>query len=183
MAEDKGNPDAAQDESMINEWAQRELLPIFQQIKNDIDNINQVVNGIVSGFGEAVSGHRRTQLTDTIDLSDLGEIGDTYKDLEGSDMKEDLINHIMDSDIPDDQIEDILATLKENARAKYGKYKRADVEAPKPDGGEGVLAVSMGAEPSEEAPVDEEEEPKKADAVGSMMNKVLAVGKKEKLKL
>ena len=32
MAEDKGNPDAAQDESMINEWAQRELLPIFQQI-------------------------------------------------------------------------------------------------------------------------------------------------------
>lgn len=160
--EEMGHPDAAQDERMIAEWCKRELLPIFKQIKEEIDHIKQVQEAIVGGFGEAVSGHRRSSLMDSIDLSDLGEVGDTYRDLEGSDLKEDLINHIMDSDIPDDQIEDILATLKENARAKYGKYKRAEPEAPEGmgDDGDGVLGEP---EPEEAAPEEESKKKKPAD--------------------
>lgn len=170
-----GNPDAAQDESLIMEVIKRELLPIFEQIKGEIDHIKQVQEAIVGGFGEAVSNHRRSSLGETIDLSDLGEIGDTYNDLEGSDLKSDLIDHIMESDIPDDQIEDVLNTLKANAREKYGKYKRAapeQEEPPVPSEGNGELAVQIGVGKPEDL-----EEESKVSPVESMREKVMALHK------
>lgn len=183
MAE-RGHPDAAQDEGLILEVMQRELQPVFQtlvqrltMLEEELQGIKQLTNGIVEGFGEAVSTHRRGSLASSIDLSDIGNESETYKDLEGSDLKEDLIDYLMDNDVSDDQIEEALATLKENVKGKYGKYKRAEPEAPVPEEGDGVLAVKIGVKPGEEAP---EEEAKPENAADSMFKKVMAQHKQNK---
>jgi hypothetical protein len=184
MEDEAGNPDAAQDKVLTLEIMKQELGPVFQMlikrlemVENECKETKQMTSSIVDGFGEAVSNHRRGSLGESLNFGDdFGDIGETYKDLEGSDMKDDLIDYIMESDISDDQIEELINTVKENARSKYGKYKRSEPEAP-PEmggGGDGVLAVKIGVKPGEEPAEEPEMEEKPKKPVDAMYDKVMA---------
>ena len=189
------HPDAPQDESLIMEVMSRELVPIFQTLKQRIEMLEQenchlkeLTGAIIDGFGEAVSNHRRGGLAQSIDLSDLGEVGDTYKDLEGSDLKEDLIDYIMENNIGDDELDDILSTLKQNAMSKYGKYKKNPTEPPNPEppapegmggDGKGVLEVAIG---KSEEPSEEPEQPPELpmNSTDAMFKKVMEQNRSSK---
>ena len=115
MAEEKGHSDAQQDEQLIEDWAMRNLLPILQKFKADIEEIQakmgghgEMLNGIVGGFRDAATNYRRSNLGKSLDLGeDYEGINSIYKDLEGSDLKEDFIDYIMENNISDEEIEEI----------------------------------------------------------------------------
>jgi hypothetical protein len=142
MSDEKRNPEAGQDERQIMELLHRELVPVFHKIVADHQELcnrtdalekdhaqtKSVTHGIYGGLKEAYKNKRKSKLSESINLDDLGDARDIYKDHEGTDMKDDLINHILEHDIPDERIEGILANLRENAKSRYGKYKKVESE-------------------------------------------------------
>jgi len=188
MAEEKGNPDALQDEKLIEDWAMRNLAPILRQFKCEIDDLkgtsgnhHELIHGIVGGFSNAAKSHRRNNLASSLDLGDDYEgINGIYKDLEGSDLKEDFIDHIMENDISDEEIEEMKQILMGNARSKYGKYKRSDDPlSEEPKGGVEIeIASPDGKEGSEEEP--KETEGKEKSPVDAMYEKVMSQHKSKR---
>jgi hypothetical protein len=142
MSEEKRNSDAGQDERQIMEIMQRELMPVFQKLVADhselcgrMDNLEKdhgetksIAHGLYGGLKEAHKKFRRGKLSESINLDDLGDARDIYKAHEGSDMKDDLINHIVEHDIPDEHLEEMLNNLRENSKTRYGGFKRIEVE-------------------------------------------------------
>lgn len=188
MAEEKGHSDALQDEQLIEDWAMRNLLPILQKFKADIEEIQasmgghgEMLNGIVGGFKDAATNYRRSNLAKSLDLGeDYDGINSIYKDLEGSDLKEDFIDYIMENNISDEEIEEMKQLLMSNAKGKYGRYKRMEDEpVAEPEGG---LAIEIEAGPAEEPKEEVKEEPKveKKDPVMAMKDKLLSVQRGKK---
>jgi len=187
---DIGNPDAVQDEQLINECIQREVEPVvrhllerLQGLEEQLQQVAKATDGIIGGFSEALTGHRKSSLKESLNFGDdfdYDGINSVYKDWEGGDLKDDLIDYIADNDIPDEQLEEIIANLKENARAKYGKYKKIEepvVEEMTPESGEkpeGVgVAIKVGSpeeikeEASEE--MSEKKEPEENQKPGDKL--------------
>ena len=141
MMNEGGNPDAAQDESLIQSVMQRDLGPIFEAIgsrlkdlEEDLGESKDLIFKLCQGLIGAADSHKRTALTDEISQKygkDIEPLDGFYKDIKGKGYMDDLLEQLMGDNGPDDAGRDdfIKKRLGED-RGKYGKYigLKAEVE-------------------------------------------------------
>ena len=141
-------------EGQVMEIMHRELVPVFQKLvgdhkhthgrlealENEHKETKRMTNGVHDGIMAYGKNRRRSSLSESINLDDLGDARDIYKAHNGTDMKDDLIDHILENDIPDEHLEGILSNLRANSNQRYGGFqKRADTA---PASGSGDLKES-----------------------------------------
>lgn len=154
-----GHADEAQDRELDIEIIREEMGPVIRALVERIEHIEdqlqetqRLAMGIVTGFHDAASGHKRNNLMSSLNFGedfDFDGINEVYKDWEGNDLKEDLIDYLVENDVPEEELEEMLANFKQNAMSKYGKYMK-----PK---GVGV-AIEVGGENHDKIPGEKEEE-------------------------
>lgn len=194
MPEDRGmgNPDAAQDEALIQSVMERNLGPIFEamgarlkDLEEDLGETKDLLFKFTEGLIGAADNHRRTTLSGELS-SKYGKLMEPfegfYKDTQGKGMSESLLEELMGEGGPDDagREEFILNKIRE-AQGKYGKYvgmgpkEEAAAEAAAP---EAPMEEAPVEAPAEAAPEEmaAEEEPVEVDPIAGIMEKLKSVG-------
>lgn len=193
----QGNPDAAQDESLIHAVIQRELGPIFEAIGvrlRDLDEDLGETRDLLYKFSEGLIGaadnHKRTMLTDKLSSSygkDMEPFEGFYKDTQGKGFMDSILEELMGDGAPgDEELDGWMQNKLNDAKGKYGKYVGLQAEAPgappvsveeKSEGELPPEAMEAGGEMPAEAGPEEE-----ADPVMKIMKKMTSVqGEKHKL--
>lgn len=203
MPEDRGmgNPDAAQDEALIQSVMERNLGPIFeaigsrlQDLEEDLGEVKDLLFKFTEGLIGAADNHRRTMLSSEIS-SKFGKAIEPfegfYKDTQGKGLSDSLIEELMGDNAPgDDEREEWIKGKLMEAMQKHGKYvgfgPKEKAEAPAAIVEEKTVAAPM-EPPAEktEAPAQGElpfEGGESEDPVTALMNKVKSVaGEKHSL--
>lgn len=200
MMNEGGNPDAAQDESLIQSVMQRDMGPIFEAIgsrlkdlEEDLCESKDLLYKLCEGLIGAADGHKRTALTDELSSKygkDIEPLDGFYKDTKGKGYMESLLEELMGEGAPDDAGRDefVKKRIGED-RGKYGKYLgiKAEVEPPaEAKAEEAAPGGEMAAEAMESPAEQAEEEVIPEDGGGSpideIFNEVKSLGgKKRKL--
>lgn len=181
----KGNPDARQDESLIQSVMQRDLGPIFEAVgsrlkdlEEDLGEVKDLLYKFTQGLIGAADNHKRTMLTDEISSKygkDIEPFEGFYKDTMGKGFTDSILEELMAEGAPDDAGRDewIQNKLGE-ARGKFGKYVgiKDEVEAPVEPPAEAAAPMAEEAQPE----LFEEEAPEEGDAISKLMNQVKSVG-------
>lgn len=170
-------------EQQVMEIMHRELVPVFQRLvgehktthgrlealEKDHGHTKEVAHGMYAGLMDAHKRTRKSKLSESINLDDLGDSRDMYKAHGGTDMKDDLINHILENNIPDEQLEGLLSNLRENTKQRYGGFKKVEASA---DPGEGPLKAVGSDKGTGE--LKESDEPKGKKASDDWYEKVMS---------
>lgn len=192
MPEDRGmgNPDAAQDEALIQSVMERNLGPIFEamgarlkDLEEDLGETKDLLFKFTEGLIGAADNHRRTTLSGELS-SRYGKLMEPfegfYKDTQGKGMSESLLEELMGEGGPDDEgrEEFILNKIRE-AQGKFGKYvgmgkKEEAAVAPVPEAPAEVPPEAPAEAAPEEMAV--EESPSEVDPIAGIMEKLKSVG-------
>jgi hypothetical protein len=191
MAEDmgKGNPDAAQDETLITSVMERTLGPIFEAIgsrlkdlEEDLGENRDLLYKLSEGIIGAADEHKRTTLTGEISSKygkDIEPFEGFYKDTQGKGFTDAILEELMGDGAPDETGRDEWMKNKlGEARKKYGKYVgiKDEEEVPIEKPAEGEQPMEEKAEAPEEKQAEEKTGEEPADAVSGLMNQLKAVG-------
>jgi hypothetical protein len=164
---EKGNPDAAQDEGLIQSVIERDLGPIFEAIgsrlkdlEEDLGEAKDLLFKFAEGLMGAADNHKRTRLSEEISGKygkDLEPFEGFHKDAYGKGLSESLIEELMGEGAPGDEERDgwIKGKLGE-LKGKFGKYVGIKEEAPGEPPKE-AAKVEMGAVPEPGAESAKEE--------------------------
>jgi hypothetical protein len=202
--ESGGNPDAAQDEGLIQSVMQRELGPIFEAIgsrmkdlEEDLGEAKDLLYKFTQGLIGAADNHRRTSLSEELSTKygkDMEPLEGFHKDVYGKGLSESLLEELMGDEGPgDDEREEWIKGKLGEAKGKFGKYvgikaeeapaesapEGAGLEAPVPEA-TGVMEGTAKEEPTggEEPPMESEEESgdEGGDTVSKLMNQMKSLG-------
>lgn len=185
-----GNPDASQDESLIQSVLERDLGPIFEAIgtrlkdyEEDLGQLRDMFYKFAQGLIGAADNHKRSSLTEELSTKygkDIEPLDGFYKDTMGKGFSDSILEELMGDGAPDEGSRDewIKGKLGE-AKGKYGKYIGIKDEPPA-----AVVAEEKVEPPVEQAKEEDtgEEESGGADSISQIMNQMKALGgKKRKL--
>ena len=184
MPEDKGmgNPDAGQDETLIQSVMQRDLGPIFEAIGSrlkdldeDLGEVRDLLYKFTEGLIGAADNHKRTMLTDEISSKygkDIEPFEGFYKDTQGKGFTDSILEELMGEGAPGDEERDgwMQGKLGE-AKQKYGKYVGLQQEPPAEEKAEPVEKQQKEEEAGEMDKGGEDTDP-----VSKIMNQMKGVG-------
>jgi len=194
MMEQGGNPDAAQDESLIQSVIERELGPIFEAIgsrlrdyEEDLGELKDMFYKFAEGLIGASDNHKRTMLSDEISSKygkDMEPFDGFYKDVHGKGFMDSILEELMGEGAPDETGRDEWMQNKLNeAKGKYGKYVgiKAEIPAEAPPAEE--VKEEVAEAPAEQAAEEEMgSEEEGADVVSGLMKQMKSLGgRKHKL--
>jgi hypothetical protein len=179
MPEDMGtgNPDAAQDEGLIQSVMQRDLGPIFEAIgsrlkdlEEDLGEAKDLLYKFAEGLIGAADNHKRTTLSGELSTKygkDMEPFEGFYKDTQGKGFSEAILEELMGDGAPGDEERDgYIQNKLAEAKGKYGKYVGIKDEEPP---AQGELGLEAPAAP-EAAPEEE------GDEITKLMTKVKTIG-------
>jgi hypothetical protein len=123
------HPDAEQDYSEIMDVIGKKVGPAFDMIGQRLSALEQenselkdIVYSMITAMDEGVSSYKKNGLMNDLSSKygrDLEPYKGIYSDTRGSDLMEDLISHLMESDgAMDEKVPAFLEELK----GKFGKY-------------------------------------------------------------
>lgn len=116
-------PTAITDE-VWNEIENR-LVPLMRMIGERFDQIEEVVTKMVCGMYDGVQSFKRSQLADELSskyADDISPLDDFFKDTQGGSFSDQLIDTLMNGEIPDDGRDEFIKGQIGSAREKFGKY-------------------------------------------------------------
>lgn len=191
----RGNPDAGQDEALINAVMERNLGPIFEAIgsrlrdlEEDLGEAKDLLFKFTEGLIGAADSHKRTTLQGELS-SKFGKAIEPfegfYKDTMGKGLSDSLIEELMGDNAPgDDEREEWVKNKLLEAHGKYGKYvgltPKEKAEAVAEEEAAEVEAPEAAA--AEEPVVEEAQEPaqnelpfEKPDPISGIMDQMRSV--------
>jgi hypothetical protein len=147
----------------------KKLQGCFQSLKSQSDATKDLVEKVVSGMVEATMGHQRTMLGDSIKGQygpDLEPLDSLSQDFYGKSVTDELLDALMDGDVPEDGRDGFVKGFLDEKRTKFGKYL-----PPKPEEAtiEETPEEEPAAEPTEETTEEEpagEEPGEEPDSIG-----------------
>lgn len=159
-----GNPDADQDKQLIYQTMHEVLGDVFHQIGTQLAKLTQENESLKTQLGDFLGGvkttaknNRRKSLSESVKFDDdFDDHNDVYKEMygqeiDGADLKEEFLNHIVENDISDDEVPGLLSTLHENTRSRFGKWVKPKAEV--------SVAIGTPEAKSEEPKIEEPKEP------------------------
>ena len=176
IMEKDGNPDAAQDESLIQEVLQRDLGPIFEEmgsrlrdLEEDLGETKDLLHKFCEGLISSADGYRRNQLSDELSSKygkEMEPFEGFHKDVYGRGLSESLLDELMGEGAPKEEERDEWIKGKLNdAKGKYGKYLGMKIEeSPEARGEEEEKMGEMESRKGEEEVRKGEEEIAKGEA-------------------
>jgi len=193
---EKGNPDAAQDEGLIQSVISRELGPIFEAIgarlrdfEEDLGETKDLLFKFTQGLIGAADSQKRSSLSDELSGKygkDMEPYEGFHKEVYGKGLSDSLIEELMGDEAPgDDERDEWIKGRLGEAKSRFGKYVGVKEEVLPAEGEDALEAAPAEAPMAEEAPPEEappeeappeeapEEEP---DAVSKIMSQMKSLG-------
>jgi hypothetical protein len=191
-----GNPDAAQDESLIMSVIQRELGPVIEALGSrlseqgdTLEEVKDLLFKFTQGLIGAADNHKRTSLGEELTGKygkDMEPFEELHKSFHGKGFSDSLLDELMGEGAPgDDERDGWVQNKLKDAKGKWGKY--VGLEAEVPEGPESAEVPEQEAVAGEEDDVKgegEEKEGEKEEKLGEKLEKEgeVAQGEKEEEK-
>jgi hypothetical protein len=141
------------------------LVPVFELLgdrlkgfEEDIAELKDIVFKIVSGFGDAVTEHKKGTYSEMLSGKygpDIDEIKGPYSDIYGKDIGEELVDKLLRGEMDEGGVPEFLGGIK----AKFGK-----IRMPAPDGEPVKEEITVENAPAEMKPENQPEEAPKEEA-------------------
>ena len=158
-----GNPDAAQDESLIMSVIQRELGPVIEALGSrlseqgdTLEEVKDLLFKFTQGLIGAADNHKRTSLSEELTGTygkDMEPFEELHKSFHGKGFSDSLLDELMGEGAPgDDERDGWVQNKLKDAKGKWGKYVGLEAEVP-----EGPESAEV---PEQEAVAGEEEDVK-----------------------
>lgn len=190
---EKGNPDAMQDETLIQEVMRRDLGPILMAVGNrlkdleeDLTETKDLLFKFTEGLIGAADNHKRMSLSSELSTKygkDFEPFEGFYKDTQGKGFSDSILEELMNGDFDDEGRDGFIKGKLDEAKGKFGKYvglEKKEEEAAPPMT-EVAITEEKGESPAEQAGEEPaEEEP--MDAVSKIHKELMSVaGKRNSL--